>query len=56
VDQHAFSGLDTEATIDHRVRRSAGERYRGRLDVREIRRLARDRLRIGDMELGLVSL
>ena len=56
VDQHAFSGLDMEASIDHRVRRSAGKRHRGRLGVREIRRLARDRLGIGDMEFSVGAL
>ena len=42
-----------EAPIDHRVRGAARQRHRCRFDVREIRRLARDGVRIRDMELGV---
>ena len=36
VNQHAFAGVDREAAVDDRVRRTARERNRGRLDVREL--------------------
>ena len=53
VNQHAFAGLDREAAVDHRVRRTTRERNCGRLDVREIRRLAGDGLGVGQMKLGV---
>ena len=56
VNQDAFAGLDREAAVDDCVRRTARERNRGRLDVREIRRFTGDCLWVGQMQFGVGAL
>ncbi len=53
MDEHAFPSLDAKASIDQRERRTARQGHRGGLDVREIRGLARNSVRVCDMELGV---